>query len=576
MSLTEKSGYTRKFMILSTVFGLLALCFWFGGDTYKAQAKVSQETPNNLATGTFQGTGTGNIPDAGGDNNPLLVRFQVSGLTGSITNVRLNTNLTHSYIGDLDAVLIAPDQNIQAPVFIFTNPEGLNAGDSSNVNGVYNFYDTAPGNWWMAAGTVGGDAIIPPGDYKPSDGTGAASSFNNTFAPTSPNGTWFLFVADYGEGDVGSVNSASLVITTNDGGGTNDAALDFNGDGTSDYTITRDNSAGGSNSFSNGGAVFSTARSGRERMKIAQEMSKTLGSENLAPTNHGTSLTWYIHNARNNTDRIVGFGNPTTDFLTPEDYDGDGKDDISVWRPVSNSGTVRANFYILNSSDNTIKETDFGQPNDNPAVVGDYDGDKKADEAVFRCPAGGGQCFYYFRGSAGNGGITYVPWGNGSVETLFPNIGDFDGDGKYDFNLFRTNPATARGGQFVLYRSSDLNVEYINFGINTDKVVPGDYDGDGRNDYAITRSSDDGNNKLWYVLSSTGTLLTYNFQFGFSDDFETPGDYDGDGTTDISVWRPQAASGRSIFYTFGSANSTLSAFSYGLPADFPAANYQVQ
>lgn len=581
MSLTKNSGYISKFTILSTVLGLFALCFWFSADLNTAQAKVSKTTPNNIGSGTFQGTGTGNIPDEGGDENPLLVRFEVSGLTGSIMDIRLNTNLTHTYVADLDIVLIAPDQDIQAPVFLFTNPGGTGAGDSSNLSGAYNFYDAAPGSWWTAAGAVGGDSIIPPGDYKPSDNTGAAFSFNNTFAPTSPNGTWFLFVGDYGEGDVGSVNSASLTITTDGGGdGDNDANVDFNGDGISDYTITRDDSAGGSDSFSKAGSEFFKARSGRERMRIAKEMSKTLDSDSdsdsLAPSNHGTSLTWYIHNGVNNTDRIVGFGNPTSDFLVPEDYDGDGNDDIAVWRPVSNTDTIRAVFYILNSTDNTIRESDFGQPNDNPAVVGDYDGDGTADEAVFRCPAAGGQCFYYFRGSAGNGGITFVPWGNGNSSNLFPNIGDFDGDGKYDFNLFRTNPNTAQNGQFMLFRSSDQAVQFVNFGLNTDIIVPGDYDGDGRNDYALTRPSDDGNSKRWYVLSSTGTLLTYNFQFGFSDDVATPGDYDGDGKTDISIWRPQDTSGDSIFYTFGSGTSTVSAFKYGLPNDVPAANFQVQ
>jgi hypothetical protein len=42
------------------------------------------------------------------------------------------------------------------------------------------------------------------------------------------------------------------------------------------------------------------------------------------------------------------FGLTESDFPTQNDYDGDGKTDISVWRETD------GNFYVLRSLDNTL------------------------------------------------------------------------------------------------------------------------------------------------------------------------------------------------------------------------------
>jgi hypothetical protein len=243
-----------------------------------------------------------------------------------------------------------------------------------------------------------------------------------------------------------------------------------------------------------------------------------------------TNNAWYQLLSSNNSVSAVGFG-LADDRLVPADYDGDNKTDVAVFRP---SNSV---WYVLRSSDSTVGFTSFGMSGDIP-VPNDYDGDGRADYAVFR-PSNG---TWYQLGSLGNQFLARQFGQAGDA----PQIGDFDGDGIGDLAVFRQ-------GVWFLQQSTN-GFSAVPFGLATDKPVSADYDGDGKTDVAVYRSG------VWYQLRSTEGFTAISF--GVSTDRPVPGDYDGDGKADVAVYRD------GVWYILRST-AGFTAVSFGLANDRP-------
>jgi len=299
------------------------------------------------------------------------------------------------------------------------------------------------------------------------------------------------------------------------------APIDFNGDGKTDYAVVR-NTGGGANG----------------------------------------QVTWFVNQNGSANNTVTPWG-IASDFFVPLDYDGDGKTDVAVWRA---GAPFAAAFYILQSSNNTLRVDVFGQSLDDPSVTGDYDGDGKDDPAIYRPGANSGDpSFWAFRAST-TGVINIRQWGQAGD---FPAPGDYDGDGKYDLAVQRNGG----GGQarFWFYLSGTSSISSTVFGTPTDTIVPGDYDGDGKTDIAVTRSS--GSALVWsYLPSSDGSFVSFIWGSS-STDFTAQGDYDGDGKTDAAVWRPSADPAATYFYARGSSNGGLFLTEWGQTGDYPIANY---
>ena len=266
------------------------------------------------------------------------------------------------------------------------------------------------------------------------------------------------------------------------------------------------------------------------------------------------------------------------------DFDGDGRADISVFRPSTGE------WFILNSFTSSVGIRQFGISGDVPAPA-DLDGDARTDFAISR----NGNWWYALSGGSATGAALF-PWnvsgsprpgdytgegradligyanGNWSRRDSFTTVaspvnfgiagdkallGDFDGDAKVDPAIYR--PST---GEWW-YRSSINNAQLaVRWGISTDIPAPADYGGDFKTDFAVYRPSEG----VWYIYNSSNGSYTI-MAFGLAEDKPVPADYDGDGKADVAVFRPSTG----VWYLWLSTQG-FAALQFGVSTDIPIPN----
>ncbi len=605
--------------MVSKTFSLLTVLGMIVISTIIVNAQGATTYPGNVP-------GNGAIPDGNGGCFPspttspmpgaaLDITFNVAGFNGTVGDVYVDMNISHTSVGQLTATLIAPGGQSHI-LYSRTGAQfDLDCGDDSNLGGVYAFNDTAGNtNWWNAAASGFSSYTLPAGIYQttapggPQPNRGMVTSMNSVFGGTSANGTWTLRFTDGYAVDTGSVSAANLRLTPETPGQLNFSTSEFIGSeatGTATVTVERRGTLGEvmvdyatSDGTATGGASCTAGVD-----YISTNGSLTFPASQFGVVNRtfpvticpdtDLDLNETINLTLSNPTGGATLGSPATAVVRivdsslgrrkPYDFFGNGLTDFAILTFPSSGGQVR--WRVLKNENpprggGTIFDIPFGN-SETDAIpnIGDYDGNGVTDLTVYRFSTGSPANSFItlpLNENAPPNNATFTQFGIFDPDNPSDNVtagGDYDGDGKMDITVVR-DPVLGTDGQNLVWyvlRSSDNSVMIFYYGLDTDLIMPGaDYTGDGVDDPTVARVTNQsvgtlGFNVDWYVGTTSGQVTSKTRWGNFAVDFLVPGgDYDGDGKADFMAWRGFGSGTNGVWYLKRSSDGGFSPIKWGI------------
>jgi CHRD domain len=339
----------------------------------------------------------------------------------------------------------------------------------------------------------------------------------NLSPPTFAAGSVVDFLCTFSPAQVTSLKTAQLYLnlhtSANPGGEIRgqiqrrrSTVMDMDGDSKTDYINTRTNSVdlttewwiglsgGGITAFPFGLSTDNT----RPRTLVGDFDGDGKDDPAIWRTGASPAAAFYIFLSATNTVRTEQFGTTNDNPSVIYDYDGDGRCDPAVYR--SSVGT----WFYLASANNAAKNVTYTVFGGTASFInpGDYDGDGRGDFMVQQ-----GANWWILNSS--DGSVKVVPFGTGS---FFGNPGDFDGDGKTD-----VAGSITEGVNKAWYYVSSLNPNQsvlntrLQWGDTVSRRAQGDYDGDGKTDVAVysTNTAITPTPSYWAFPSGGGAPIIY-------------------------------------------------------------------
>lgn len=469
-------------------------------NTILRNTTIVNNTTREGGGGIYQSKGTlnfGNTVVAGNTATRTLFGPEILFLGDTITSV--GGNLVVDSPGDSANTSLPFIPNLPLIIYLPTDKRDVNPmlGALANNGGTTPTHALLTGSPLIDAGL--NEVAVDPGTFDP------ALAFDQRGAP-------FGRIRD-GNGDGTAIVDIGAFERSN-ARGTRPTSGDFDGDGKADIAVFRRSNGFWYVMNSSGG--FSGVQWGFGTDTPVPGDYDGDGKTDLAVYRRGPSSdvygnindnAWHIRRSSDNTFLTRQYGKSGAyvwDVPVPADYDGDGKTDLGLYELSDGIGGA-GDFKVWQSSDGARYERRWGS-NIDRIVPRDYDGDGKADLATVRIEprfSSNGIAIWQILQSS-DGATRQVQFGLATDVTV-PR--DYDGDGKADIAVYRPS-----NGTWYRLNSSDGSFFATQFGLSTDIPVPADYDGDGKIDIAIFRPS----NGTWYLQQSKDGFAAY--VFGLPDD----------------------------------------------------------